>query len=222
MGGNFRLYEARPTQRTDMTVKKTIQYGRFELECRALNGKVHVIAFLYGRQILKIETANTEEALADARAALDIRERARSTERREPHIGTVEDYIDAFSALPLAEYERLMLHAHANSGDRGMTAGDLAHAAGYEGFQAANSLYGALGKKVAQTVGLPFKKALATNGFVYTFALASGEQKACAAAPASELVIGRADCARGVRVCESPERARRARRAPRAPEPEAS
>lgn len=160
-----------------MTKKKTIQYGRFTLECRALNGKVHVIASLNGRQILKSEAANTEEALAGAQAALDIRERARSKERREPHIGTVEEYIDAFSALPLAEHERLMLHAHAHSGDRGMTAGDLAHAAGYEGFQAANSVYGTLGKKVAQLAGLPFKKALASDRFVYTFALASGEQK---------------------------------------------
>ncbi len=160
-----------------MTIKKTIQYGRFTLECRVLKGKVHGIAFLNGRQILKSEAADTEEALAGAKAALDVRDRARSKERREPHIGTVEDYVDAFSALPLAEHERLMLHAHASSGDRGMTAGDLAHAAGYEGFQAANSLYGALGKKVAQLAGLPFKKALASKGFVYTFVLASGEQK---------------------------------------------
>ncbi|HRK95325.1 MAG TPA: hypothetical protein PK694_03300 [Rhodospirillales bacterium] len=159
-----------------MTRKKTIQYGRFTLECRVLNGKRHATAFLNGRQILESEAKNTNQALAGAKAALDIRERTWSNERREPHIGTVEDYIDAFSALPLAEHERLMLHAHANSDERGMTAGELAHAAGYKGYQAANSLYGALGKKVAQLAGLPFKKALATDGFVYTFALASGEQ----------------------------------------------
>lgn len=160
-----------------MTIKKTTRYGRFTLECRVLNCKIHVIAFLNGRQILKSEASDTQEALAGAKAALDIRDRARSKERREAHIGTVEDYIDVFSVLPLAEHERVMLHAHASSGDRGMTAGDLAHAAGYKGFQAANGLYGALGKKVAQLAGLPFKKALACKGFVYTFALASGEQR---------------------------------------------
>jgi hypothetical protein len=113
-----------------MTIKKTIQYGRFTLECRVLNGKVHGIAFLNGRQILKSEAADTAHA-------------PRPCQFRRP----------------------------------GDDRGDLAHAAGYEGFQAANSLYGALGKKVAQLAGLPFKKALASSGFVYTFALASGEQK---------------------------------------------
>lgn len=43
-----------------------------------------------------------------------------------------------------------MLRAHANAADRTLTATELAQAAGYESYEAANAHYGRLGRQVAE------------------------------------------------------------------------
>lgn len=159
---------------TDMTNRKTLHYDRFTLVSGVLNGKSRAAAFLKNRKILECEGADTDEALASVKAALDARTQTRSRKRREPHIGTVDDYTDAFSALSLADHERTMLNAHAHAPDRTMTATQLARAGGYDSYTVANSLYGTLGKKVAELAGLALKPAETRDGVVYTCALASG------------------------------------------------
>jgi hypothetical protein len=159
---------------TDMTNREVGNYGRFTLISGVLNGKARAVAFLKNRKVLECEGADTEEALASIKGALDARQQTRSRKRREPHIGTVDDYTDAFSALSLAEHERRMLYAHANAQGRTMTATELAQAGGYDSYTAANSLYGTLGKKVAEIAGLALKPAETRDDVVYTCALASG------------------------------------------------
>lgn len=138
---------------TDMMNKETVQYGRFTLKSRAMNGKARAAAFVKDQKILECEAADTDAALASVKAALDAREETQSRKRREPHIGTVDDYTEAFSALSLSEHERLMLHAHANSEGRTMTETELARADGRGSYRVGNSIYGTLGKKVAQLAG---------------------------------------------------------------------
>jgi hypothetical protein len=98
-------------------------------------------------------------------------------ERREPHIGTVEDYMEVFRVLPLTDHERRLLCAHAHAEGRTMSAAELAHALGYESHTVINSLYGTLARKVSDMVGLTPKRAENGRGVVYTFALASGRSE---------------------------------------------
>jgi hypothetical protein len=74
--------------------------------------------------------------------------------RREPHIGTVDEYQFYFIQHKLEHYEEAMLLAHARAGD--LTMGAIARAAGWSSFRSGNRWYGALAQKIRTTLGLPF------------------------------------------------------------------
>lgn len=102
----------------------------------------------------EIEADSLEVALKDAKEWVDTKYQARHKDRRKPHIGTVDDYTEAFGALSLGAHENAMLSAHRNAPDRKLTAPDLAEAAGWDGAGPANIHYGNLGRKVAEYLGL--------------------------------------------------------------------
>ena len=91
-----------------------------------------------------------------SKAEIFINERCanRDAKRRAPHIGTVDDYIEALEALSLGDHEQAMLTAHRKSSNRRMTAEELAASAGWDGFSSANSHYGKLGQRIAYHLGL--------------------------------------------------------------------
>lgn len=101
-----------------------------------------------------IEANSLENALEEAREWVDTKYQSRHKDRRKPHIGTVDDYAEAFSAISLGAHEEAMLKAHRNAPDRKLTAPDLAKAAGWDGAGPANIHYGNLGRKVAEYLGL--------------------------------------------------------------------
>jgi len=101
-----------------------------------------------------IEADSLETALEEAKGWVDTKYQSRHKDRRKPHIGTEDDYAEAFDALALGAHEEAMLKAHRAAPDRKMTALDLAKAAGWKGAGPANIHYGNLGRRVAEYLGL--------------------------------------------------------------------
>lgn len=159
----------------DMKDRMDLNHGRFRVIGGVLNGKARAIAYLGTRKITESEGADVEEAVMAVQAALDARERSRASKRREPYIGTVDDYTEAFEQVTLAEHERRMLLAHARAPQQTMTATELAQAAGYDSFTSANAHYGKLAKKIGDAAGLPPRPSDQRDEVTYTFTLASGE-----------------------------------------------
>lgn len=71
------------------------------------------------------------------------------------HVATVEEYISYLTAHPLKAHQIRMLQANA----LGMcTAIELAEAAGWSDYSAANLHYGTLGKNIGRYLGLTFRR----------------------------------------------------------------
>ena len=111
-----------------------------------------MIYLLEGRH--KIDGANMEDCLSQAKAFVDAKHAKQASARRAPHIGTVDDYSVALSSLKLGAHEVAMLSAHSRAPDRKLTATELSSSAGWEGVSPANSHYGRLGKRVADCINL--------------------------------------------------------------------
>ena len=59
-----------------------------------------------------IEGESIENALELAKEWVDTKYKSRHKDRRKPHIGTMDDYAEAFEALSLGSHEEAMLKAH--------------------------------------------------------------------------------------------------------------
>ena len=115
------------------------------------------------------EAEAIEDGVAEAKAWVDGKYTERAEGRREPYIGTVDDYVEAFTAQELARHEHTMARAHAAAPDRKLTAQQLADAAGYKSYSSANLHYGKLGQRVAEQAGLSSPK---MEAGAWTYALA--------------------------------------------------
>jgi hypothetical protein len=101
-----------------------------------------------------IKSDSIDAALKTAKDWIDTKYLSRHKDRRKPHIGTVEDYAEAFDALALGAHEETLLKAHRQAPDRKLTALDLSKAAGWKRAGPANIHYGNLGRRVAEFLGL--------------------------------------------------------------------
>lgn len=82
-------------------------------------------------------------------------ERAAKGDGERAHVATVEEYISYLAAVPLKPHQIRMLRANA----AGIcTATELAEAAGWSDYAAANLHYGTLGKNVGRHLGLTFRR----------------------------------------------------------------
>jgi len=164
-------------QGTIMKERQDKTFGRYRVIGGVINSKPKAVAYLGTRKILDCEGADVSEAIATVEAALNAREHSRQQKRREPHIGTVSDYEEAFERIKLGDHEYLMLRAHANAPQQTMTASEIAEAAGFDSYVSANSHYGKLAKKVGDASGLRPPVAGRKNELIYTFILATGERE---------------------------------------------
>ena len=95
--------------------------------------------------------------------------------RRETQPVSSKELVAAFKSIEkrLSDGQRAMLKAHVHAPDRTLTATELAAAAGYENYSAANLQYGFVGKWLYEELLCPLlKQEDGTN--IYTSALASG------------------------------------------------
>lgn len=142
-----------------------VRCGRYDLVAAPMGQGALARAFLSGAAqgsgIVDEASGPTPEAALDAlRAQLSERDRGRLATRgpftgrpdlRVPH---PDEYQDALRIVRPNEAQWAMLRAHAAAGSDGLTAGELARAAGWKDFESANLHYGLLGQAVAEAVGL--------------------------------------------------------------------
>ena len=66
----------------------------------------------------------------------------------------MDEYVEALRSLKIGAHHAAMFRAHANATEQTLTATELAKAAGYDGYEIANVLYGKLGHEIADYLGL--------------------------------------------------------------------
>jgi hypothetical protein len=158
-----------------MAKRHEISYGRYRIIAGEHKQQPTAVAYFKNSKVLEQTGTDIEVAILSAKTALDAFDKSRSLERRAPHIGTADEYVEAFDNIKLGDHELLMLQAHATVSGQSITATNLAKAAGYDSFSSANAHYGTLAKKVGDSIGLK-AEFYETKGEVrYTTILASGE-----------------------------------------------
>jgi hypothetical protein len=127
-------------------------HGRYLIRFGPRGQLFQAKAFINDRQIGETVVADDQkEALSNLRAYLDNRESQIAASRGSDGSPSTIEYAEAFvrlGKLP-AGYEA-MLDAHLNAPDHCITATQLAEAAGYENYNAANLHYGRLGQLLAE------------------------------------------------------------------------
>lgn len=132
--------------------KQAIEYGKYTIKAGLLSGVWTARAFYKSssapKGIVRECSGNTEgEAIAALKAELDDDARTQRGNRRRDNsqnfdIPTVREYSEALRVSNLSPLHVEMLKAHASAGDDGLTTGELALAAGYSDYSAANLQYG--------------------------------------------------------------------------------
>jgi hypothetical protein len=87
----------------------------------------------------------------------------------------VEDYVRAFAAIRarLTREQMSMLRAHFHAPSFILTSSELAHAAEYDSYEAANSQYGRVGTLIAEETG--FRPGQASSSFALFYKPEAGE-----------------------------------------------
>lgn len=100
-----------------------------------------------------------QDAIDEVMRVLDAEDRRkREARRHDPSVDfdvpTAEEFETAIRLADLTKAEIGMLVAHAGAGEEGLTAGELASAAGYQSFSSANLHYGLCGGKLCDAIGV--------------------------------------------------------------------
>jgi hypothetical protein len=139
-------------------------YGRYRLRAGKMGEGFVARAFLAGSKggqgtVAEAEGNTAEEALQRLQEALAQRDEGHRTSRRlieglQFQVPTVEEYAQAIPAAGLKTWELDMLSAHARAGANGLTPLEIAKAGGYNAIANANSLYGKVGRKIGDQIGI--------------------------------------------------------------------
>ncbi len=118
-----------------------------------------------------------EEAIDRVKQSLRVRSKRVKEHRGGDGAPSAAEYAEAFERLgQLAPGYEAMLEAHLNAYDHLITAAELARAAGYRNWSAANLHYGTLGKRLAIELDYdPPKREDGSPIWTYTLATAAGE-----------------------------------------------
>lgn len=151
-----------------------LTHGRYLLKTGPRGLMWQARAYLKDRQVGQNHVADSKgEALDSLRAYLDERDSQISVGRGPDGSPSALEYAEAFDLLGKlpAAYEA-MLEAHLEAPDHCITATQLAEAAGYENYNAANLHYGTLGQMVALEIGYNPPCRTSDGSTIWTGALA--------------------------------------------------
>ncbi len=139
-----------------------LTHGRHTIRAGKLNERFVARAFLPGAKgsVLECGGTNLDAAIAALKSALDDKDRLRRKARRplpehQAEVPTPDEFLEALSVMKITDELRTMLKAHRSAGARGLTAGELAQAGGYQGYETANLHYGKLARAVAEYLSVP-------------------------------------------------------------------
>ena len=120
----------------------TVKIGEYQTECRYIIYESNKKKFSEGKNITR------DEAIQSAHNAISSYKKAMAS-KRVNGIPTSQEFVKAFSSLNLSDGQWAMLKAHYNAPEKKLTSSQLAEAASYQHFYAANTQYGNLGRMIA-------------------------------------------------------------------------
>jgi hypothetical protein len=133
---------------------RTEQYGRYEIKSAPLKGEWAANAFRNKKKVAEARAVSFDEVLIRVKARLDQLDATELSSRDKEGAPSASAYLDAFIALgKIPEGYEAMLRAHLQAPDHLISATQLAEAAGYENYNAANLHYGLLGKRIGDEIG---------------------------------------------------------------------
>lgn len=127
-------------------------------------------AVLAGDRRLHVAEAETLTGAEEAATTYIDAMMDREASARRNHVPTRQEYLLFFADHVIAKHEAAMLIANARAGDAGISAMDLARAAGWDDVGPVNLNYGYLGRLIADRFQLDLPQRDGTP--IYTFALA--------------------------------------------------
>ena len=139
------------------------RHGRYDLKAMKMKDTALARAFIHGVTgagiVAEAKGKTVDDAMEALKAAVAEVEEERTAARRHIDatgfdVPTPAEFERALGAAKISDRHWDMLHAHAASGDDGLTAAGLAKAAGYKSQNAANTQYGKLGEAIAEAVGV--------------------------------------------------------------------
>jgi hypothetical protein len=153
------------------TGRKREEYRRHVLVAAERNGRWMGRAWKEKTSIADAEGETAEAVLDALRGAVDSRfELAAVSRGANPKAA---EYVVAFRTIldRLSDGHLAMLKAHYHAHGRRLTATELANAAGYANYSAANLQYGLVGKAIYEEVPMELPR-LSDGSLIYTFTLA--------------------------------------------------
>lgn len=139
-----------------------LNHGKYVLKAGLISGQWTARAFLAGARqgsgiVAEAKDSSWEAAIEELRRQLDrrdqtLRQNRRYDETMRFHVPSSGEYEIALSITPLHANQLAMLKAHAETGERGMTATELAKAGGYSDYSSANMHYGKAGRMLAESL----------------------------------------------------------------------
>lgn len=156
------------------THSETVGHGRYIIQIALFGDHWQGQAYRNRRPVSERFTEKTREALVELfKSKLDARDEEERASRDASGAPSVEAYGEALRALGrLPEGHQAMLDAHLAAPDHVITATQLAEAAGYQSYSAANLQYGTLGCRLAEELDWhpPRRK---DGSPIWTYALAT-------------------------------------------------
>lgn len=156
--------------------RMTETYKNFSLVAAFHKGTFRGRAYKNGETQFEVEGSDLEDVIATLRSKADDILTALSRRREKQPISSPE-YVAAMRTIlkNLSDGQLAMLKAHYYAPNRTLTATQLAEAAGYQNFSAANLQYGLLGRWLAEEL-LCVLPARDDGTPIYTFALATSPE----------------------------------------------
>ena len=160
-------------------------YGKYRLRAGKLGDKFVARAFHSSKSSVQGYVAEAEgksnlEALEALKNLLQLRDETRREARR--HIARLDFYVpltdefaEALQAVGPSSREWDMLGVHAAAEGKGLTPLEIARAGGYNTISNANALYGKLGRKLGDQLGITGPKSTIREADVHTGILATYE-----------------------------------------------
>ena len=150
-----------------------ILHGLFTIKAMASEGGWKARAFRRSKIASPtFEAVDRSIAINAARAYLDDEAKKRRSARGPDGYPTAAEVREAFEHLTISVGQQAMLDAHLSATNYTLTATQLAQAAGYASYEAANSQYGALARALAEQLQWTPSEQGADGHPIWTFALA--------------------------------------------------
>ena len=136
--------------RNQMVSVERIRIGRYEVALRNTGEKFEFAVLDKDGSLVRRDSADSRDnALAMAQSLIsDVQSQQNS--KRKNGIPTAEEFAESLSRIRPSDAQWEMLFAHYKAPNRQLSATQLSEAAGYGSFTAANSQYGALGRKLSE------------------------------------------------------------------------